>query len=85
MKVKILKSLHLRLTLWYALILGFIFLVSDVILYRGFKLSLTDNIYITLHAAAEEVERSLATLPLEKWKAMVKQIERGFLVNRLFI
>jgi heavy metal sensor kinase len=79
------KSIRVRLTLWYALVLGFIFLVSDIILYQSFKMSLTDTIDNTLQAAAEEVEDSIFKAPPEKWNTTIKQVERGFMVNRMFI
>ncbi len=85
MKKRIFKSVRGRLTLWYAVVVGLIFLVSDVILYRTFKMSQLDTIDNTLYAAAEEVELSIFKAPPEKWRETVKQVERGFLVNRLFI
>lgn len=85
MKMKMFKSIRSQLTIWYAVVLGLIFLVSDIILYRSFKLSLIDTMDQTLYTAAEDVEQSIFKLPMEKWQATIKQLERGFLVNRLFI
>lgn len=79
------RSIRARLTLWYALVLGFIFIVSDIILYQSFKMSLMDTIDNTLQAAAEEVEDSIFRVPPERWNTTIKQVERGFLVNRMFI
>lgn len=79
------KSIRSQLTIWYALILGLIFLVSDIMLYQSFKKSLTDTMDHTLYTAAEDVEQSIFKVPFEKWQATIKQLERGFLVNRLFI
>jgi len=39
----------------------------------------------TLYTAAADVESAIFKLPVEKWQATIKQMERGFLVNRLFI
>jgi two-component system OmpR family sensor kinase len=85
MKMKMFKSIRSQLTIWYAVVLTFIFVVSDIILYRSFKLSLTGTMDQTLYTAAEEVEQSIFKVPMEKWEAAIKQLERGFLVNRLFI
>ncbi|MGD2089364.1 MAG: ATP-binding protein [Candidatus Aminicenantes bacterium] len=85
MKMKMFKSIRSQLTIWYAVVLGLIFLVSDIILYRSFKLSLIDTMDQTLYTAAEDVEQSIFKVPGEKWQATIKQLERGFLVNRLFI
>ena len=51
-----LSSIRGRLTLWYALILGLVFIVSEAFLYEGFKLSILDTIDTTLLLAAEEAE-----------------------------
>ena len=48
-------------------------------------MSLTDTMDQTLYTAAEDVESSIFKVPMEKWQATIKQLERGFLVNRLFI
>jgi len=85
MKMKMFKSIRSQLTIWYAVVLGLFFLVSDIVLYRSFKLSLTDTMDQTLYTAAEDVEQSIFKVPMEKWQATIKQLERGFLVNRLFI
>lgn len=85
MKIKMFKSIRSQLTIWYAVVLGLFFLVSDIILYRSFKLSLIDTMDQTLYTAAEDVEQSIFKVPKEKWQAAIKQLERGFLVNRLFI
>ena len=85
MKIKIFKSIRSRLTLFYAVVLAFIFLVSDVVLYQSFKISLIDAIDVTLLTAAEGTESTIARVPIEKWKIRVKEVERGFVVNRLFI
>ena len=85
MKVPKFRSIRFRLTLWYALILGVIFIVSGVLLYQGFKVSLLDTIDANLHAAAQEVETNIIGIPFEKWKENIKRVERGFVVNRLFI
>lgn len=85
MKMKMFKSIRSQLTIWYAVVLGLIFLVSDIILYRSFNLSLIDTMDQTLYTAAEDVEQSIFKVPMEKWQATIKQLERGFLVNRLFI
>ncbi len=85
MKMKMFKSIRSQLTIWYAIVLTLIFVVSDIILYRSFKLSLTGTMDQTLYTAAEEVEQSIFKVPMEKWEAAIKQLERGFLVNRLFI
>jgi heavy metal sensor kinase len=78
-------SIRTRLTLWYALILGLVFLVSDIVLYQGFKLSLRDTMDEALLTAAEEVEESISRLKPQKWGQAVKGVERGFKVNRMFI
>lgn len=83
--MKMFKSIRSQLTIWYAVVLGLIFLVSDIILYRSFKLSLIDTMDQTLYTAAEDVEQSIFKVPTEKWQTTIKQLERGFLVNRLFI
>jgi two-component system OmpR family sensor kinase len=85
MKMKLFKSIRSQLTIWYAVVVGLIFLASDIILYQGFKMSLTDTMDQTLYTAAEDVEQSIFKVPMEKWQAAIKQLERGFLVNRLFI
>jgi len=79
------RSIRARLTLWYALILGFVFLVSDVILYQGFRRSMIDSIDHTLYTAAERVEDKIDKLPPNEWLKSVKRVEQAFLVNRLFI
>lgn len=83
--MKLFKSIRSQLTIWYAVVLALIFVVSDIILYRSFKMSLTDTMDTTLYTAAEDVETSIFKVPKEKWQATIKQLERGFLVNRLFI
>ena len=80
-----LSSIRGRLTLWFAVILGLVFLISDVILYKGFKLSLMDTTDHTLLTAAEEAQTAIAGVPPEKWKINIRQVERAFVVNRLFI
>lgn len=85
MKQRMLSSIRGRLTLWYALILVLVFIVSDVFLYKGFKLSLLDTIDTTLLMAAEEAESAIAGVPPKKWKENILRVERGFVVNRLFI
>jgi two-component system, OmpR family, sensor kinase len=79
------KSIRSQLTIWYALVLGIIFLVSDIMIYRSFKMSLSDTMDQTLYTAAEDVEQSIFKVSMDKWQAAIKQLERGFLVNRLFI
>ena len=83
--MRIFKSIRSQLTIWYAVVLALIFVVSDIILYRSFKMSLTDTMDQTLYTAAEEVETAIFKVPKEKWQTTIKQLERGFLVNRLFI
>jgi len=85
MKQRMLSSIRGRLTLWFAVILGLVFLISDVILYKGFKISLMDTTDHTLLTAAEEAQTAIAGIPPEKWKINIRQVERGFVVNRLFI
>jgi len=85
MKVQIFRSIRGRLTLWYVIILGLIFFISDIILYQTFKQSMLDTIDHTLLTAAEEVEFAIAKVPQEKWPEEIKRVERAFLVNRLFI
>jgi len=85
MKVPKFKSIRFRLTLWYALILSFTFVASGVLLYQGFKMSLLDTIDANLRAAAQEVESNISGVPFRKWKENIKRVERGFVVNRLFI
>jgi len=85
MKPKLFSSIRGRLTLWYALVLALVFLVSDFVLYEGFKLSLLDTIDHSLLTAAEEAEATINEFPPEKWKEHIRQVERGFVVNRLFI
>jgi two-component system OmpR family sensor kinase len=85
MKMKMFKSIRSQLTIWYGVVLALIFVVSDIILYRSFKMSLNDTMDQTLYTAAEDVETSIFKVPKEKWQATIKQLERGFLVNRLFI
>jgi len=65
--------------------MGFIFIGSDLILYHSFKVSLNDNINNTLTTAAEEVEKIISRAPQKKWREYISGVERGFLVNRLFI
>lgn len=79
------KSIRSRLTLWYALVLGVIFLTAVLFLYRGFQASLQAAIDTTLQTAAEETELAILKTPPEKWQPAIKQVERAFLVNRLFI
>lgn len=78
-------SIRTRLTLWYALIFGLVILVSDIILYKGFKKSLTGNMDQSLLAAAEEVEQTISKLKPDKWAQTMSEVERGFKVNRMFI
>jgi two-component system OmpR family sensor kinase len=85
MKTKMFRSIRSRLTLWYALVLGIVFVVSGVILYRGFRISLIDTVDHTLYRAAERAETVIKRVPPTKWKESVKRVERAFLVNRLFI
>lgn len=85
MKLRMLSSIRGRLTLWYALVMGLVFIASDVILYKAFELSLRDTIDATLLTAAEETETAIAGTPPEKWKINIRAVERGFVVNRLFI
>ncbi|HLP62395.1 MAG TPA: ATP-binding protein [Candidatus Deferrimicrobium sp.] len=85
MKIKISKSIRSRLTILYAGVLALIFIVSDIVLYQSFKMSLIEAIDGTLLTAAEETESTIARIPIEKWKTRVKEVERGFVVNRLFI
>lgn len=85
MNIRMFRSIRGRLTLWYVIILGLIFFMSDVILYRTFKQSMLDTIDHTLLTAAEEVEFAIAKVPQGKWSEEIKRVERTFLVNRLFI
>jgi two-component system OmpR family sensor kinase len=85
MKQQMFSSIRGRLTLWYALVLGLVFLVSDVILYEGFRISLLDTTDHTLLTAAEEAQAAIERVPPKKWRENIKQVERGFVVNRLFI
>ncbi len=85
MKTPRFKSIRFRLTLWYALVLVVVFLVSDILLYKRFRKSQLDTIDSTLYWAAEEVESAIAGVPYEKWKENIRRVERSFIVNRLFI
>ncbi|MCU0290159.1 MAG: HAMP domain-containing protein, partial [Acidobacteria bacterium] len=85
MKIKIFKSIRSRLTILYAAVLALIFIFSEVVLYQSFKISLTEAIDATLLTAAEETESTILKIPVDKWKTRVKEVERGFVVNRLFI
>lgn len=85
MKRRIFSSLRGRLTLWYALVLGLVFFVSDVLIYRAYRLSLLDTIDNTLLTAAEEAERAIVGIPPAKMRENLRQVERSFLVNRMFI
>jgi two-component system, OmpR family, sensor kinase len=85
MKTKMFSTVRGRLTLWYLVILGLIFFISDVILYRTFKNNLLDTIDYALTNAAEDVETAIKKTPRQEWKSNVKAVERAFLVNRMFI
>jgi len=85
MKIPILRSIKARLTLWFAIILALIFLVSDILLLESFKSNMDSTIDHTLFTAAEEAELIIFRTPPGEWQKAIKQIERGFLVNRLFI
>ncbi len=85
MRIQFFRTIRSRLTLLYAVVLALIFLVSDVVLYQSFKMSLIEAIDGTLLTAAEDTETTIAKIPIEKWKTSVKEVERGFVVNRLYI
>lgn len=85
MRIQFFRTIRSRLTLLYAVVLALIFLVADVVLYQSFKMSLIEAIDGTLLTAAEETESTIAKIPIEKWKTSVKEVERGFVVNRLYI
>ncbi len=79
------KAIRWRLTLWYALSLGFVFFTSSTIIYYSFKSGLIDTVDHTLLAAAEDTQTAISEGSPGKWGEIVKRVERGFLVNRLFI
>jgi hypothetical protein len=85
MRIQFFRTIRSRLTLLYAVVLALIFLVSDVVLYQSFKMSLIEAIDGTLLTAAEDTETTIEKIPIEKWKTSVKEVERGFVVNRLYI
>lgn len=85
MKKNPFNSVRGRLTIWYGIIMAVVFLLFDVVLYRGFKMSQMTTIDETLLTAAEEAEKAIRRAPPEKWMDILKNIERAFVVNRLFI
>ena len=64
-----------------ALVIG----VSDWFLYRIFEKSLIDNIDNTLYTAAEEVQHAILLSPSTRWQKNVENVEKAFIVNRVFI
>lgn len=85
MKTAIFSSIRFKLVIWHILILMAIIGVSDFILYKSFEKSMIESIDNTLYTAAEEVEHAILLSPPEEWQKKVKQVERDFIVNRLFI
>lgn len=80
-----LKSIRIRLTLWYAVILGFIILIADLYLYRSFKSSIVASIDDTLYMLAEEVEHTILKESPSTWRKEIKNVRDEFITHRFFI
>jgi heavy metal sensor kinase len=79
------RSLRFKLVVWYILILALVIGISDLFLYRIFEKSLIDNIDNTLYTAAEEVQHAILLSPNTRWQQNVENVEKAFIVNRVFI
>ncbi len=63
MRIRIFNSLRAQLTLYYALVLAFIFIISDIVLYQVFKKNLMSTVDYTLITAAEQSELYISKVP----------------------
>lgn len=85
MKTTLFRSLRFKLIVWYILILALVIGISDLFLYRIFEKSLIDTIDNTLYTAAEEVQHATLLSPSTRWQKNVENVEKAFIVNRVFI
>lgn len=79
------KSIRVRLTLWYVVILGLIILVADLYLYKSFKSSIIASIDDTLYMLAEEVEHTILMEAQPTWRKEIKNVRDEFITHRFFI
>lgn len=85
MKLKIHKSIRIKLTLWFILIFTIIIFISNIILYKSFKKSMFDSIDNTLYMIAEDVEHAILKISQQQWRREIRSVKDEFLTNRFFI
>jgi len=85
MKLRAINSIRLKLTLWYGLVVGFIFLVSGILLYGSMKKSLLNDVDTSLFDTVHEVEHSITDSPETDWPQIAQKAGEKFQLSPPFV
>lgn len=85
MKIKKLRSLSFKLTLWYVVILGGIIVLAGIFLYQGFKDSLQDELDAKLLEIADETYKSWYSKRGVSWEDAIRSANNKYRTYQPYI
>ncbi|MBS3818961.1 HAMP domain-containing protein [bacterium] len=85
MKIKKVRSISFKLTLWYIAILTIILILAGVFLYQGFRVNLVNEMDETILEIANEVYDSWKWHRGVTWEEAILETKEEFKVHRPFI